>query len=89
MKSVVLPFDNQYNYPTFMCFTVRGLTTAWKTLSDTGEGILVIRIQKLICIKFHPPSLSLHVKTLGYPSTKQFLVMLSNQDFVATYYIHN
>ena len=75
-------------YPTCMCFTVRGLTTPWKTWSDTGDGILLIHLQQWICIKLYPPSWSLHVSTQGYPSTKEIFVILSNQYYVAIYHIH-
>ena len=53
-----------------MCFTVRGLTIVWQTLSDTCDSILFIHLQQWICIKLHTPSWYLHVKTRGYPSTK-------------------
>ena len=53
-----------------MCFVILGLTTACQTWLDTGKGILVLHMQKWICIKFHTPSWSLYVKTRGYPSTK-------------------
>ena len=57
-------------YPTFMCFTIRGLTTVWQTWSYIGEGILVLHIQQWFCIKLHPSSWALHVLKRGYPCTK-------------------
>ena len=76
-------------YPTFICFTVQGLTTAWKTWSYTGECILFIHLQQWICIKLHIHHHDIcMLKRKGIHPQNKLLVIFSNQDCVAIYHIH-